>query len=138
MVDNFFLYLIDPKRPVGRRYFMVVYGLGLFLAANLYPRGQPYVEGRRFVFVLLYLTAVFGFMGLTAARRLLDIGWSRCWALLGIGPPLLQIVAEQRSLRQLAHSGRLHGSFALLDALVLALYIVGAIVLALQPGRRRN
>jgi uncharacterized membrane protein YhaH (DUF805 family) len=82
---------------------------------------------------LLLSAAVFSLMGMIAARRLLDVGWSRLWAMLVVGPAALY--AFMGGLWPRAGSVHVYLVSALLLGIVFVAYCAMTVLLAVRPAR---
>src|SRR5437867_477598 len=78
--------LVNTKRPIGRLHFGIIQFLSLSLTEALLPHHD--LSRRQLVLLVVGSISFFGFWGITVAKRLLDIGWPRPWALLALAPAI--------------------------------------------------
>lgn len=119
--------LLAPEVPIGRAWYAVAQFLLMILARLLlYPIHELAYRGpsvEPIVGVFVATVAVFGMMYILAVKRLLDVGWSRRWALLISGPVLIYLLLALRPL------SRSFFTWAILPVGLLFLAFVGLILL---------
>jgi uncharacterized membrane protein YhaH (DUF805 family) len=124
---------LDPRVPISRTKYLVAQLITVMLGGALLDRvDSVLLQGWSAVLIALVLTgaaAVLALMSLLTVKRLLDIGWSRRWALLMLGPVLMY------SLLAIGRSNQ-----ALIRAVffpVVLLFVFGAALMAalfVRPG----
>jgi uncharacterized membrane protein YhaH (DUF805 family) len=120
---------VSLRRPVGRTVFCLMQLICISLAEALVPDKVP----KHLPAALLLSAAVFSLMGMIAARRLLDVGWSRLWAMLVVGPAALY--AFMGGLWPRAGSVHVYLVSALLLGIVFVAYCAMTVLLAVRPAR---
>jgi uncharacterized membrane protein YhaH (DUF805 family) len=125
---------LDPKSPISRNEYGIRQFIALVLAgALLGPIDSVMLQSRSTVSIVLVLvgaTAVLSLISLLTAKRLLDVGWSRYWTLMMLGPVLMYaLLAVGRLSPGLLHAAFIPVGllFALGGALIAALFV--------KPGR---
>jgi len=121
---------VSLRQPVRRTVFCVTQLICVFLAEALVPDKVP----KHVPVALLLSAAVFTLMGTVAARRLLDVGWSRLWALLVLGPAALYAVMG----RVWPRAGSVHVflAVAFVSGIVFVAYCAMTILLAVRPSQK--
>jgi len=91
--SNFVVRCVDPRCPISKKQYGVQQFVAILLACALLGPldsiGQRGWQISAIILVFLSTSVVLGAMVILALKRLLDVGWSRYWSLLIIGPVLM-------------------------------------------------
>ena len=119
---------LNMRSAIGRTWFGVAQLLSLSMSGALFPRHS--LSKLQEVAFIGGTTAVFLFWGIMTAKRLLDIGWSRAWAMLALAPAAAWMLQASPQSRTAASSG-----IVLTLGILSVLYLLLTILLVLLPGR---
>jgi uncharacterized membrane protein YhaH (DUF805 family) len=122
----------DPKNPAGRTEFVWIQVAGLILEGHA-RQWVSAAYGSTRVILTVSLIAMLIVLGISAAKRLLDVGWTRRWSFLILGLILLNIQNGVGRFDTLLLKGA-----AIFSAVLSIGYFALVIVLFVKSGARRG
>ena len=127
---------IDPRWPIGRLAFGLTQFVAISLAqALLGPIDSIMLRNRSTVSMTLVFgcaAVVLGLMGMATVKRLLDVGWTRYWAILTSGPILIY------SLLAIGRSNPLFLKAGVIPAGLLSIAYCGLMIILCATPRKAN